>query len=174
MRSSVVMNSLFLALAVLLPPPLEAQNLPGGDPRDYRDRLRRGAAEYHREILHEVTSTFGRWKAAWTEDELGKIAGFYTSDAVVILPAQSAAYRGQNDVERLLEDLLSTLGEISTDIIEFDTGDRLAYLVAHFSAPPSLGIDGSGGMKGTCVSIFRLEGGDWKIRSQTFFERLEG
>jgi uncharacterized protein (TIGR02246 family) len=122
-------------------------------------------------MLHEVTATFGRWKNAWAQDDAGDTADFYTDDAVIIVPTQSAAYRGKDDVEQFLEDLLPTLGELSTDIIEFDAGDRLAYLVARFSSPPSQGIGGSGGMAGTFVSVFRLEGRNWKIRSQTLFEQ---
>jgi uncharacterized protein (TIGR02246 family) len=122
-------------------------------------------------LLHDVTGTFGRWKRAWADDDAGDTADFYTDDAVIIIPTQSAAYRGKDDVEQFLEDLLPTLGELSTDIIEFDAGDRLAYLIVRFSSPPSLGIDGSRGMQGTFVSVFRLEGRNWKIRSQTLFEQ---
>lgn len=170
MRAVALTHTVMLSLLLLGPEALGAQNLPGGNPRDYAERQRRAAAEYRREMLHEVTGTFGRWKNAWADDDAGDAADFYTDDAVIIVPTQSAAYRGRDDVERFLEDLLPTVGALSTDIIEFDAGDRLAYLVVRFSAPPSHGIDGSGGMQGTFVSVFRLEGRSWRIRSQTFFE----
>lgn len=171
MRPTALVHSILVSLLLLGPEALGAQNLPGGNPRDYGDRQRRAAEQYRREMLHEVTATFGRWKTAWAEDDAGDTADFYTDDAVIIIPTQSTAYRGKDDVEQFLEDLLPTLGELSTDIIEFDAGDRLAYLVVRFSSPPSLGIGGSGGMEGTFVSVFRLEGRNWRIRSQTIFER---
>lgn len=171
MRSAALIHSVLVSLLLLGPEALGAQNLPGGNPRDFGDRQRRAAAEYRREMLHAVTAAFGRWKNAWAEDDAGKTADFYTEDAVIIIPTQSAAYRGKDDVEQFLEDLLPTIGALSTDIIEFDTGDRLAYLVVRFSSPPSQGIGGSSGMRGTFVSVFRLEGRNWKIRSQTFFEQ---
>lgn len=160
-----------LSALVLGAEALGAQNLPGGNPRDFGERQRRAAEAYRREMLHEVTATFGRWKNAWAEDDVGDAADFYTDDAVVIIPTENTAHRGKADVERFLKGLLPTVGGLSTDIIEFDAGDRLAYLVVRFSSPPSQGIDGSGGMQGTFVSVFRLEGRSWRIRSQTFFEQ---
>jgi ketosteroid isomerase-like protein len=171
MRPTALTHSVLLSLLLLGPAALAAQNLPGGNPRDYAERQRRAAEEYRREMLLEVTGTFGRWKNAWAEDDAGDAADFYTEDAVIVVPTQNAAYRGKADVEQFLEGLLPMVGALSTDIIEFDAGDRLAYLVVHFSSPPSHGIDGSGGMQGTFVSVFRLEGRNWKIRSQTFFEQ---
>lgn len=171
MRASTLTCTLLLTLVSLGPAALGAQNLPGGNPRDYGERQRRAAEEYRREMLHQVTGTFGRWKNAWASDDAGETAEFYTDDAVIIVPTQNAAYRGRDEVRRFLEGLLPSLGALSTSIIEFDTGDRLAYLVVHFSSPPSQGINGSGSMQGTFVSVFRLEGRSWKIRSQTIFER---
>lgn len=172
MRAAAALtHGVLLALLLLGPQALGAQNLPGGNPRDFADRQRRAAAEYRREMLHEVTATLGRWKNAWAEDDAGDAADFYTEDAVVVVPTRNAAHRGKAEVEEFLKDLLPRVGELSTNIIEFDTGDRLAYLVAHFSSPPSQGINGSGGIGGTFVSVFRLEGRNWKIRSQTIFER---
>lgn len=171
MRSAAFVHGVLLSLLLIGPEVLGAQNLPGGNPRDYRERSLRAAAQYRLEVLHAVNAAFGRWKDAWAEDDAGETADFYTEDAVIIIPTQGAAYRGQDDVEQFLEGLLPTLGALSTDVIEFDAGDRLAYLVARFSSPPSQGIDGSGGMRGTFVSVFRLQGRNWKIRSQTFFEQ---
>lgn len=171
MRSVALTQGVLLSLLVLGPGSLGAQNLPGGNPRAYGERQRRAAAEYRREMLHAVTGTFGRWKSAWAEDDVGDTADFYTEDAVIIIPTQNAAYRGKEEVEQFLDDVLPTLGALSTDIIEFDAGDRFAYLVVRFSSPPSMGIGGSGGMRGTFVSVYRLEGRNWRIRSQTIFEQ---
>jgi hypothetical protein len=137
MRSAPLIHSVLFSLLLVGPGALAAQNLPGGNPRDYGERQRRAAEQYRRELLHDVTGTFGRWKRAWADDDAGDTADFYTDDAVIIIPTQSAAYRGKDDVEQFLEDLLPTLGELSTDIIEFDAGDRLAYLIVRFSSPPS-------------------------------------
>ncbi len=114
MRSAPLIHSVLFSLLLVGPGALAAQNLPGGNPRDYGERQRRAAEQYRREMLHDVTATFGRWKSAWADDDAGDTTDYYTDDAVIIIPTQSAAYRGKDDVEQFLEDLLPTLGELST------------------------------------------------------------
>ncbi len=170
MRLAAVICGVLLSSVLLGPAALSAQQFPGRSARDLRDRNSRLAVEYRQGILADVSRVMLAWRDAWEADDARSLSRLYSDDGVVIRPTHGAAYRGRDEIEGFFTEILPNVRAISTDVLDLDAADRMAYLVTRYTSSPSQGIGGAGTMQGTLISVFQLQGRDWRIRSQTFLD----
>jgi len=170
MRSAAVICGVVLSSIMLGPAALTAQQYPGRSARDLRDRNSRLAVEYRQGLLADVSRVMVTWRDAWEADDASSLARLYSDKGVIIRPIHGAAYRGHGEIEGFFTEVLPTVRAISTDVLDLDVADRMAYLVTKYTSSPSQGIGAGGTMHGTLVSVFQLEGRNWRIRSQTFLD----
>jgi ketosteroid isomerase-like protein len=169
MRSAAAIYGIIVSSLLVGPAAASAQHIPGGGARDLRERSARLAIEYRREVLADLSRLMLDWQAAWEADDAPTLIEMYSQNGVIIRPSERAAYRGREEIEGFFVDLLSTAGTISTDILDLDAADRMAYVVARYTSSPSQGVGGEI-MRGTLVTVVQLEGSTWRIRSQTFLD----
>jgi ketosteroid isomerase-like protein len=127
---------------------------------------------YHAQIMREAMALLGNWQSAWAQDDPRVVAGFYTPEALVLLPGQDGSAQGSAEVVRALGARLPAMGRVEFQLVDATVGDDMLYLFQRFavaaqneasdlSTPPAYA--------GTSSTVMqRAPGGGWKIRAQVF------
>ena len=148
-------------------PGLQAQSsnpgAPGGDGRGAGAFL----AEYYAEVITRVGESMTAWRAAWRNDDLETTVDYYWEEAQILFPGTDPII-GQFAIEEFFAELLPTVGELQTSMIDFDASGRMGFVSGpfYYDVPQAAGSPLR--VEGTHVTILLRKGRDWKIRSQVF------
>lgn len=156
-----------LLLAVLTQPAL-AQGIPGGHPSEAREQNLRRQAEFREWALAGANALLRRWTGAWDADEVRRISGLYTEDALLLSAEGPAPVRGVEQIGSHYESLLPGVGEIQVVLHDFDAGGTFAYVLGRFSYTPIAGSGSAGAVRGNLLFVLRRQNNDYRIRSQVF------
>lgn len=159
-----------LGAALLLPltvNPIAAQAVPIPDNNAPAARL-----AYRAQLMREAMAVLGNWQSAWMQDDARRVSGFYTPEALLVLPGQSGSSQGSEAIRRELDARLPAIGRVEFQLVDVSTGDDMIWLFQRFavaaqeeardlSTPPAFA-----GLSTTVLQ--RPPGGDWRIRAQVF------
>lgn len=137
-----------------------AQGIPGNS----TSVISQNRAEYFAAVLDAINEVVDDWQSAWTEDDVDRLVGLYTPDAVV-LTAEGQVLRGAPSISDFFATHLGEVGGMRATTVDFDASGEMAVVYAR--TRPASGEAGSDGA-GALLTVYVQEGGDWRIRSQSF------
>lgn len=135
-----------------------------GIPGDSRSVISQNRAEYFATVLDAINEVVEDWQSAWTEDDVDRLVGLYTPDAVVVT-SEGRVLRGVGSISDFFRRHLEKVGGVRATTVDFDASGEMAVVYARMrphSASPS------GSSAGVLLTVYVQESGGWRIRSQSF------
>ncbi len=154
--------TVLLAILLVVAAPVAAQSIPGV-PGGSAARARMNRAEYDAEVIQRGDELFKAWRAAWRTDDAEETAGYYTDNAMLVLPGEEAVF-GREGIRQRLALQLPTVGEIQTSVRDYSASGKMGY----FYGPFYYDLPNGDRVEGTHATVIFREGRDWLIRSQIF------
>jgi ketosteroid isomerase-like protein len=151
-------------VALLAPPPLASQGLPG-QPRP-RDRWEVEQARFQALILERVNETMSKWQEAWDADDPEALGDTYSDFGILVLTDEKLT--GKPEIEGYFQGVLPSYGPVSFSLGEFTAGGSMAMMLGTLRYSEEVSPNENRDVTGQCLIVFVEEDGAWKIRSQLF------
>jgi ketosteroid isomerase-like protein len=133
------------------------------------------AARYRAEATRDAMTMLGEWQNAWSRDDLRALSRLYDPNALLRLPGEPAAVQGREAVAEALRARLPALGRVEVETVDVEVGDRLLYLLQHYTFAPADAAGHSAlALSGNCTTVLERDASGWRIRAQTFEAPAEG
>ena len=113
-----------------------------------------------------MSSAFARFRQAWGAGDLAAARDLFTEDVVFGSP-RGEVVAGRGEVMTLLESEGSGFGSpLFTVPVDFNAGGRMAFVLGRYVIERPGTSEGL--ISGTVMTVFRVEGSDWRIRALIF------
>ncbi|MDX1494890.1 MAG: nuclear transport factor 2 family protein [Longimicrobiales bacterium] len=124
-------------------------------------------AEYNAEVLTRINEHLADWGEAWANDRVEELSELYWEDALLIAP-DGVMRRGLNDIRDYFSSALGDHGTVEAFMLDFDASGGMAQVFGNYMLAIQGGEATGTERRGPMMTVYRLRGRTWKIRSQIF------
>jgi len=141
-----------------------------GIPGNSRSVISQNRAEYFATVLDAINGVVDDWQRAWGEDDVDRLVGLYTPDAVVVT-ADGRVLRGTDSISDFFARHLEEVGGVRATTVDFDASGEMAVVYARMRPQSGSARSVMEGGAGALLTVYVQEGVGWRIRSQSFHSR---